>query len=80
MIGSVMTNPSFGCGSDLPLSINYSMQKLFWDEILITVEQKAAPAIICNKPKKREKMSLFSFYIELMKNLFMIDIRNDYSL
>ncbi len=50
MIGSVMTNPGFGCGSDLPLSITYSMWRLFLREMSITVEQKTVMAIICNKP------------------------------
>lgn len=50
MISSVMTNPSFGGGSDLPLSINYSMERLFLREMSITVEQKAVLAIICSKP------------------------------
>ncbi len=50
MTGSVMTNPGFGYGSDPPLSINYSMSRLFLRETFITVEQKVVLAIICNKP------------------------------
>jgi hypothetical protein len=40
MNGSVVMNLNFWCGSDLPLSITYSMWRLFLREMSITVEQK----------------------------------------
>ncbi|EPJ0731089.1 hypothetical protein [Morganella morganii] len=42
--------PRFQVRGRLPLSINYSMLRLFLRETFITVEQKAVMAIICNKP------------------------------